>query len=29
VQGRVTDLLDVQGVIRRFDSTFFDRKDAA
>jgi two-component system chemotaxis sensor kinase CheA len=29
VQGRVTDMLDVHGVIRRFDSTFFDRKDAA
>ncbi len=29
VQGRVTDLLDVHGVIRRFDSAFFDRKDAA
>jgi two-component system chemotaxis sensor kinase CheA len=29
VQGRVTDLLDVHGVIRRFDATFFDRKEAA
>ena len=29
VQGRVTDLLDVHGVIRRFDPSFFDRKDAA
>ncbi len=29
VQGRVTDLLDVHGIIRRTDSTFFDRKQAA
>jgi len=29
VQGRVTDLLDVHAVIRRFDSGFFDRRDAA
>jgi two-component system, chemotaxis family, sensor kinase CheA len=29
VQNRVTDLLDVHGVIRRFDASFFDRKDAA
>lgn len=29
VQNKVTDLLDVHGVIRRFDATFFDRKDAA
>jgi two-component system chemotaxis sensor kinase CheA len=29
VQGRVTDLLDVHGVIRRFDANFFNRKDAA
>jgi two-component system chemotaxis sensor kinase CheA len=29
VQSRVTDLLDVHGVIRRFDASFFDRKDAA
>jgi two-component system chemotaxis sensor kinase CheA len=29
VQGWVTDLLDVHGVIRRFDASFFDRKDAA
>jgi two-component system chemotaxis sensor kinase CheA len=29
VQGRVTDLLDVHGVIRRFDPSFFERKDAA
>jgi two-component system chemotaxis sensor kinase CheA len=29
VQGRVTDLLDVHGVIRRFDASFFERKDAA
>ena len=28
VQGRVTDLLDVHGVIRRTDATFFDRKQA-
>jgi len=29
VQGRVTDLLDVHGVIRRTDQGFFQRKDAA
>jgi two-component system, chemotaxis family, sensor kinase CheA len=29
VQGHVTDLLDVHGVIRRFDANFFNRKDAA
>ena len=28
VQGRVTDLLDVHGVIRRTDATFFDRIQA-
>jgi two-component system chemotaxis sensor kinase CheA len=29
VQNRVTDLLDVHGVIRRFDPSFFNRKEAA
>jgi two-component system chemotaxis sensor kinase CheA len=29
VQNRVTDLLDVHGVIRRFDPSFFIRKEAA
>ena len=29
VQGRVTDLLDVHGVIRRSDASFFDRKESA
>ena len=29
VQGKVTDLLDVHGVIRRTDPSFFGRKDAA
>ncbi|HVY31993.1 MAG TPA: chemotaxis protein CheW [Polyangiaceae bacterium] len=29
VQGRVTDLLDVHGVIRRFDASFFERNDTA
>jgi two-component system chemotaxis sensor kinase CheA len=29
VQGKVTDLLDVHGVIRRTDPTFFDRREAA
>jgi len=29
IQGKVTELLDVHGVIRRFDATFFDRRDAA
>ena len=29
IQGRVTDLLDVHGVIRAVDPTFFDQQDAA
>jgi two-component system chemotaxis sensor kinase CheA len=29
VQGKVTDLLDVHGVIRRHDPSFFDRETAA
>jgi two-component system chemotaxis sensor kinase CheA len=29
VQGKVTDLLDVHGIIRRTDPTFFGREDAA
>ena len=29
IQGKVTDLLDVHSVIRQFDPSFFDRKDAA
>ena len=29
VQGKVTDLLDVHGIIRRTDPTFFGRSDAA
>jgi len=29
VQGKVTDLLDVHGVIRRTDSSFFGQEDAA
>jgi two-component system chemotaxis sensor kinase CheA len=29
IQGKVTDLLDVHGVIRRTAPSFFDRKGAA